>query len=180
MKNIIIKPSTYDTCLASSEAIVDTTYPYLSTQRNQNNKKKVVEDHLIGKVGECAYVNHVYSQGKTCTLPDFEVYGNKSFNRDIEFEGKKIHVKCQPSWSYAWTCRETGGPSWACQPEDKLTSNPEENDYIALLSQVSKYEYRYHGTIQAKLLKDKWKAPLKGSLNKKCLYFKDFEEHVKL
>jgi hypothetical protein len=96
--------------------------------RGKSSNEKLIEDVVVGAMGE--YATYMYLKAKKfqCTKPDYSIYevANKSYSRDMMCNNKHLHIKSQ---STASTKRY--GHSWICQKSDKLVKDPDINDYLA-------------------------------------------------
>lgn len=119
-------------------------------KRKQGNAAKITEDIITGKLGELAAYRFLRSKGIMCAAPDFNIYEarQKSFDADLNFEGKQFHCKSQSRMSAA-----KYGESWILQwggkghgHIDKLFKNRSKNDYLVPM-QVSETEVIIYGII---------------------------------
>lgn len=143
----------------------------LYPKRNQNNVNKILNDIIIGKLGEFAVYNLLKEKSFNLNEPDLLVYDaeHKSFDADLFVNKSKIHVKTQT--------REQGekyGISWCFQPNDKLTTNPDEDDYIFLCT-CDDLTVDIKNFNKAKYYLNFYKEPIKDNLknSKVVLYLKD-------
>ncbi len=103
----------------------------LYAYRGENNKDKMVEDIIIGTLGEWGIYEHLTSLGYTVSEPDMVIYENKrkSYSADLCFDEVNIHVKSQGVESV-----KKYGNSWLLQRSDKVVKNPTEFDIFAFTS----------------------------------------------
>jgi hypothetical protein len=126
-----------------SETSSKTTFDKYS-QRNQNDKSKIILDSYNGKIAEYMVYNTFISTGRIITEPDIKIYDrwHKSFDADLTYTSKtneiyKLHVKncCPHLMSFK--------PSWTFQREDPMFKNNIDNDYLILCTVGKGYNYMY-------------------------------------
>ena len=127
-------------------------------KRNQSNIVKLIQDITVGK-----YCEFIVAEVLQTDPPDVEVYGKnkKSFDADLKKGKYNLHVK---------SCIETMmlQPSWVFQPEDKLTTEPKDNDVIVLCTLTNNIvKFTTH---KAKSLLSLYRPPRKAHLKKKVIY----------
>jgi hypothetical protein len=161
----LIEPDGYQEKLSSmfAEEVYDTNREMYES-RNQSNRKKVIADIYLGKMAEFAVWNLLQKQGKDATFPDIMIYqaNKKSYDADITAGDTKIHVK---------SCIAMGlyPVSWVFQPNDPVTINPSNKDFLALVSiEEDKYFEAYF--IKAIDVIEIYEAPRKEGLDKKVIY----------
>lgn len=121
--------------------------------RGEQSQNKMVEDIIVGTLGEYAVQNYLSKElGRPCTRPDLKIYDkrNKSYSADLTSGDLKIHVKSQ-------SCKSVKryGLSWLFQRKDKLVSEPKDNEYIAFCSVDSDtYEVTIVGFVHPAHLKE--------------------------
>jgi hypothetical protein len=100
----------------------------LYAYRGEPRKEKLVNDILVGALGEWAVEAHLASMGYECTEPDMKIYKTrgKSFDADLYVDDIEIHVKSQGMVSV-----KRYGNSWLLQRNDKIVSEPKENQLFA-------------------------------------------------
>ena len=136
-----------------------------SARTNGFAELKFKADIYIGKMAEFAVYNFISQQGKSVTFPDIEIYqgGKKSFNADLTVNNETpIHVK---------SCMETHGydNSWLFQPNDKLTTEPAENEVIFLVSISPTKEFNAY-ILKAIDYVGHYENPRNEQLKKKVIY----------
>lgn len=138
-------------------------------QRSQVNRQKVLMDIYTGKLAEMAICQILFNKGIKCSYPDFKVYTGfwKSFSADLKIENIwKTHVKSQHK-----SLAERFGLSWSFQSKDKIVSNPDDNDYIAMCLVDDKNVSLMHFKKAIDLV-DKFSDPEKKELTtKKVIYY---------
>lgn len=100
----------------------------LYTYRGETRKDKMIEDVIIGTLGEWAVEAHISSMGYDCTEPDMKIYEKrrKSFSADLYVDDIEVHVKSQGVIS-----AKRYGHSWLLQKHDKIVSDPQDNQIFA-------------------------------------------------
>ncbi len=101
---------------------------HLYSYRGESNTDKMVEDIVIGTLGEWAIYLHLSELGYEVGEPDMEIYTTrrKSFSADLFFNDIKLHVKSQGIVS-----AKRYGNSWLLQRSDKIIANPSDKDMYA-------------------------------------------------
>ncbi len=161
----------------------------LYNYRGESKVSKMIEDIVVGTVGEFAVAKYLRQQGLDCSRPDLKIYEakRKSFEQDllalkvlqedpIKCKQFKIHVKSQ---SVASSKRY--GNSWLLQKSDKVTKDPGNNEYYAftevdglnvtILGVVKCSDVIKHGLLSE--CKVPWYRDTKHAL-----YWMDFEEKL--
>lgn len=141
-------------------------------RRSQENITKILNDIILGKMGEYGVYLMLTKKGLILDKPDIQVYSKekKSFDADLAYKDLKFHIKSQSleqSLKY--------NTSWSFQPNDKLIINPTDNDMI-FLCQVSDLTVNILSYHYAKTYKPYYSDPQKMNLRgkKKVLYYEDF------
>ena len=102
---------------------IDKCYVFANTcsnhcysQRNQNNRDKIINDIIVGKLGEIVAYQYIISKNNKCSMPDFKVYApnEKSWQPDLITDNYKIHVKSQDNQQ-----AKIFGASWTFQLSNK-------------------------------------------------------------
>lgn len=139
-------------------------------KRNQTNIHKIVNDIIVGKVGEFAVYQHLSTTG-VVNEPDLTVYSEnkKTFDADLTTSGFNIHVKSQSRIQ-----SEAYGTSWSFHPTDNLIKNPKPNDviFLCLVDDLTVEILHYD---KASYYLDLYSDPLIKALknHKKVIYFTD-------
>lgn len=96
--------------------------------RGESRRSKIVEDLIVGAIGEWVVYEHLKSLGYECSEPDMKIYEKrrKSFAADLYVDEINIHVKSQ---SLASSKRY--GYSWLMQRHDKAVKNPQDDEIFA-------------------------------------------------
>jgi len=165
-----IDEQTYQRCVKFANDSVKTNIDEYS-RRNQNNIDKIIDDIIIGKMGEFGAYSMLIEKGFTLNEPDLSIYDkkHKSFDADLKTDKFNIHVKSQNiQQKTAFTT------SWLFQSNDKLVTKPDDKDII-VFCQVDGREVEILFYQKAKLLKGLYRDPKKESLrgNKKAIYYQD-------
>jgi hypothetical protein len=161
----LIAPDTYQEKLSdifSKEVFYTNLDKY--KQRNQSDVKKVISDIYIGKMAEFAVWNYLQRDGKDATFPDIMIYlsNKKSYDADITAGDVKIHVKsCVAMGVYPI--------SWVFQPNDPVTINPSNKDFLALVSIEDDNSFNAYFVKAADVLQI-YEKPKKEGLDKKVIY----------
>ena len=161
----LIAPDTYQEKLADmfSKQVFNTNIQKYA-ERNQSDVKKIIADIYIGKMAEFAVWNYLLRDGKDATMPDIMVYSakKKSYDTDITCGDAKIHVK---------SCIAMGvyPVSWVFQPNDPVTINPSNKDFLALVSieEGTIFEAYFFKAMDVMKM---YEAPKKEGLDKKVIY----------
>lgn len=147
-------------------------------ERKQFNKDRIIQQNIIGKIGEFAAMFYLLDQGHECNSPDMKVYDGpkKSFDADLILNGKPLHVKSQSKMtsSYlkcvSWTFQKGGKGAGHVDP---LTQNKCED--LIVFCHVDKKQTMVYGPYKwndvRSLLKDPLLDRLKGI--KQCIYLED-------
>jgi len=104
----------------------------LYTYRGEKNNDKMINDIIVGTLGEYGVYQLISKQGLKCTKPDLKIYTTKrkSFAADLFASNSKhdfsVHVKSQSLES-----EKRYGRSWLFQRSDSLVNAPELCDYMA-------------------------------------------------
>jgi hypothetical protein len=161
----LIAPDTYQEKLADmfSKQVFNTNVEKYA-ERNQSDVKKIISDIYIGKMAEYAVWNYLQRDGKDATFPDIAIYPakKKSYDADITAGDIKSHVKC---------CVAMGvyPISWVFQPNDPVTINPSNKDFLALVSIEEDNSFNAYFIKAADMLQI-YEAPKKVGLDKKVIY----------
>ena len=133
-------------------------------RRKQKNIDKIKIDIYNGKRAEFMVYNWLNKRNNNPSFPDIEIYtgANKSFDADIVANNKNIHVKSCTKSSYE--------SSWVFQPNDNLTKQPLDIDFIFLVEIGEENKLIVISGLKAIEL---YKPPRLEHLNKKCIYFSD-------
>lgn len=100
----------------------------LYTKRGEARIKKILEDIIVGTVGEYGVYKYLKEKEIFVNKPDLTIYDvrNKSFAADLFNDDVIIHVKSQSTKSAL-----RYGNSWLLQRRDKVTREPAPNEYFA-------------------------------------------------
>ena len=164
---IDIKLDDYLKCVQFAHDSIETNLDAYA-RRNQKRIHKILNDIIIGKIAEFGV--HKYLMTKNhLNEPDLKVYNKneKSFDADLKFLNYNIHVKSQSIEQ-----SEKYGISWSFQKQDKLITDPDNNDVIFLCI-VNDLEVIILNYGKANKYKGLYGEPIKESLKftKKVLYF---------
>lgn len=98
--------------------------------RGESNKDKMIEDCIIGTLGEFAAHKYLSDKGIVVSEPDLTIYETKrkSFSADLFNEELKIHVKSQSEKSF-----KRYGMSYLLQRKDRIITSPENNEYFVFV-----------------------------------------------
>ena len=146
--------------------------------RGEQNKAKMIEDIMIGTMGEFGVYAHLKNKGIEVSEPDLKIYEKrkKTFAADLSNEEIDIAVKSQSQSSI-----RKYGVSFLFQRSDKLVSSPGNRAYIAFTS-VDGSVVEIVGIVKAVDLLPYYaecKVPMyRGT--KVALYLKDFQDKISL
>jgi hypothetical protein len=142
---VTLNQETYERCKEFAEKRIDMSKS-LYAYRGEQNKQKMIEDIIIGSMGEFGVFEYLKSKKIEVSLPDLTIYENKrkSFSADMQNDVHCFHVKSQTQNSIS-----RYGHSWLFQRSDKIISSQDEKDIIVLTS-VNELEVTIHATIYAK------------------------------
>lgn len=150
-------------------------------QRNQNNKNRIIQQNITGKIGEFAAMFYLLDKGNQCSCPDTKVYtGNfKSFDADLTLNGRPLHVKSQSKESsdyfncVSWTFQRGGKGMGHTDPLTKKSSND-----LVIFCHVNGKMVNIYGPYNwfdvKKLLRDPLLERLRGI--KQCIYLEDLKK----
>lgn len=100
----------------------------LYAYRGESNMGKMVDDCVIGTIGEWGVFKYLKDMvGITTSKPDMKIYEKrrKSFSADLVHPDYRFHVKSQSIESIS-----KYGRSWLFQKSDKVLNNPEPDEYF--------------------------------------------------
>lgn len=114
-------------CIDFAETRIDMSSK-LYSYRGKTSREKMVEDIVVGTMGEYAVYNYLKSQNVITCKPDTKIYENrrKSYDADLVGPDIKVHVKSQSVDS-----AKKYGNSWLLQKTDKVIKDPGCNEYFA-------------------------------------------------
>jgi hypothetical protein len=126
MSIIKIDKEIVDRCSKFSEERIkssSTLYAY----RGESSKAKMVEDCLIGTLGEWGAYCYLRGVGVEVSEPDMNIYPTKrkSFSADLVSSDCNFHVKSQSLSSF-----KRYGSSWLLQRTDKIVLSPSDSEYF--------------------------------------------------
>lgn len=171
---IIIEQDIYDRCLAFAQERIKGSAG-LYSYRGEVNMGKMVDDVVVGTLGEWAAYLYLKAKGIEVSEPDMVIYAvkRKSFSADLYNGDIKIHVKSQSLKSF----KRYGG-SWLLQRSDKVVKTPEANEYF-IFTRVEGLKVTIQGVCNIKDLADRglWGECSVPSYrhSKIALYLKDLE-----
>lgn len=140
-----------------NQSLIDKCYKFAKTrikgsgdqykQRGEQNSSKIIDDLVIGLLGEYAVYEFFKSIGVPCTKPDLEIYGvdKKSYKADLTTDKNNIHVKSQ-----SFSSLKRYGSSWIFQTYDPLLRTEDPSEMLALVSvNLDKNEANILGFVRA-------------------------------
>jgi len=152
-------------CPLVFERCVDFAYKRISGSkklyeyRGESRHFKMIEDVVIGTVGEWAVYQYLIDLGYEVSEPDMKLYkkNRKSFAADLYVDDILIHVKSQGLKSI-----KRYGHSWLMQKYDKAVSKPDELELMAFTAvNLLTLEVEILGFCWAKdLIFDECKVPM--------------------
>lgn len=154
------------------------TTKHVRARRNQCNKQRIIEQNITGKVGEFAVMFHLLDEGHDMNTPDMEVTRNKSYDADLIWNKRPLHVKSQSiesatRFGTSWTFQK-GGHGYG--HTDPLTNMVLDEDVVFCV--VNGMHVTIHGPYpwaEVKLLlRDPVLERLKGV--KQCIYLEDLKK----
>ena len=150
-------------------------------QRNQFNKERIIQQNIIGKIGEFAAMFYLLDQCKQCSSPDMKIYKGKkkSFDADLVLDNQPLHVKSQSKASsdyfkcVSWTFQKGGKGAGHTDP---LTKRP--LDDLVIFCHVDGQDIEIFGPYQWKDIKPLLKDPILDRLKgiKQCIYLEDLKK----
>ena len=146
---ITLSQEVYDRCKQFADKRIAgsaSVYAY----RGESNKAKMVEDCIIGTLGEFAAFEYLKLKGILVSEPDLNIYENKkkSFAEDLHNDLVKIHVKSQSEKSF-----KRYGSSWLLQRRDRIVTSPTDNEYF-IFTKVIGLEVEIMGVCRIKDIVD--------------------------
>jgi hypothetical protein len=177
-----ITPEQLETCKKFANKVVDTNID-MYKRRNQFDRDKIIDDIIVGKIGEFAVCNMIVTHKKLeCTLPDVMIYGRggKSFDADLS----AWHDKGDKSWYFhvktmKKEAAERWGLSWSFQVEDPLVTDPEafNQHYLALCELIDYTTVDIKTVVKSSEISLCWSDPKLNKLKgiKKVLYWETLE-----
>jgi len=153
------------------------TTKYQRARRNQNNKDRIIQQTITGKVGEFAVMFFLLEKNNEVSTPDMTVTYNKSFDADLTCNKIPLHVKSQrkessDKFGVSWTFQKGG---YGHGHTDPLT-NKSLNEDVVFCHVDGKYVKiygPYPWTKVKPLLRDPMLKRLKGI--KECIYLEDLK-----
>jgi hypothetical protein len=144
----------------------------LYKHRGEPRVEKIIQDIIVGKLGEVAAYQYLIDRGYKVKKPDFEIYETrrKSYGADLVTDcGLNVHVKSQSQDS-----RKKYGSSWLFQKSDSLVKLPQDDDYILMVS-VENLEADILGIVRAEDLLEVYAEPkvFRYKHTKRALYLDD-------
>ena len=124
---ITLEPSIVEKCKKFAEDRVVLSAK-LYKHRGETKTEKMIEDIIIGTMGEFGVYNYLSSKGVVVSEPDLQIYDkrNKKHGADLIGTEHRINIKSQSTSSI-----KRYGHSWLFQRTDKLVSVPSDMEYCA-------------------------------------------------
>lgn len=148
----------------------------LYAYRGESKSDKMIQDIVIGTIGEWAIKEYFDLHGMDCTVPDMTIYekNNKSYNADLLINYYDVHVKSQGIKS-----AKLYGNSYLVQRSDKVVKEPSDKDLFAFAEvDLDNNEVRILGFCPAKrMIYGECKVP-RYRHTKKAIYIKDLKDRV--
>lgn len=168
----------WDACYEFARKEIVTT-ERMRNKRGQFNRKKMIYDTTVGKMGEWAVCWLFWQQNLDCSEPDMEIYEKhrKSFDADLIYDGVELHVKSQ--------CEEAArryGTSFVFQKggqgrghTDPIIRSGDGQAIFAVVYESTRFVEIY-GPITTETLRQNLRDPKLDYLKhtKACLYLEDF------
>lgn len=150
----------------------------LYKHRGEKNVSKMIDDIIVGTMGEWGGYEFLKYHGVKTSKPDMRIYEKKkkSFAADLISDDHLFHLKSQNEIS-----RKRYGPSWLLQRRDKVVAEPKDNEFF-ILTCVKDLEVEILACIQ---IKDIVESQLWGECrvpsyrhSKVALYLNDLEGKI--
>lgn len=121
---ITLTQEIYDRCKEFAEKRIELS-KNLYAYRGEQKKEKMIEDIIIGTLGEWGAFEYLKSKGILTSEPDMVIYETrrKTFSADIANKDFNFHIKSQSASSAS-----RYGNSWLFQKSDKITHSPDYRD----------------------------------------------------
>lgn len=164
------------TCKTFAEKEYQTTWKQRA-RRNQTNKERIIQQTITGKIGEFAVMFFLLDQGHTVTSPDMEVTYNKSFDADLTWNNRPLHVKSQrmqssQQFGISWTFQKGG---YGRGHTDPLTNKILDEDVV--FCHVNEKNVNIYGPYPWSKVKSLLRDPVLDRLKgiKECIYLEDLK-----
>ena len=167
----------HDLCHSYARNELDSTFAQ-KKRRNQFNKNAMVHQTTTGKIAEWGVALHFIDQQRSISDPDMKVYeaAGKSFDADLQLDGKDLHVKSQSVDS-----AKRFGTSWMFQYGGRGFGHTDpllkkENGLVAFcVVDFDNKKVIIHGLCNFDTLRKRLREPVKESLKqtKRCIYLED-------
>lgn len=161
-------------CRDFAEKEYETT-KFQRARRNQNNKERIIEQTIVGKIGEFAVMFCLLDQNHQVSSPDMEITTNKSFDADLVWNNRPLHVKSQSVQSssrfgVSWTFQKGG---WGGGHTDPLTQKVLDEDVV--FCHVDNKKCKIYGPFPWSKVKGLLRDPVVKRLRgiKQCVYLED-------
>jgi len=140
-----ISDEIYNKCLEFAHKRIEGSSG-LYAYRGEQNRNKMIEDCLIGTLGEWGAHSYLLTKGIKVSEPDLNIYETKrkSFAADLSNADYSIHVKSQSLKSF-----KKYGASWLLQRSDRIVKEPTDKDYFVFVKVNSK-EVEIMGTCKVR------------------------------
>jgi len=142
--------------------------------RGEHRRQKIFSDIFQGTLAEFA-VQKALSEIAPMSAPDLTIYDakDKSYSKDLEFNGIHIHVKSQSIDS-----SKRYGISWVFQLRDSLLESSDPNAVLALCLIHGHLEVKVLGYLKAKDACFKDLKIRHYGKTKKAVYFEDVKDYI--
>lgn len=116
----------YDKCKNFANKRIEGS-SYLYAYRGESSKNKMIDDCVIGTLGEWAAYYYLKNKGIKVSEPDMNIYParRKTFNADLFNKELRVHVKSQSDKSFKYY-----GASWLLQKKDRIVLTPDDDEFF--------------------------------------------------
>ncbi len=156
------------------------TTKHVRANRKQFNQERIIHQTTIGKIGEFAVMFALLEKGHAINSPDMEITMNKSFDADLCWNNRPLHVKSQSRKS-----AEKFGTSWTFQKggygnghTDPLTKKVLDEDVVFCV--VDEKKVIIYGPYPWMKVKPLLRDPVLERLKKikQCVYLEDLKSET--
>jgi hypothetical protein len=139
--------------------------------RNQRNPVVRQKQLWKGKIGEFAVYQFLLKEGEEPSKPELTAERQTKHNPDLVGFKNKINFHVKTSFEI-----RAEGRSWVFEKNNRLTTSPNDNDYLCLCSMIAEPNtIRIDLIERASYFVGQYKPPINENLvTKCCIYAKDF------
>lgn len=146
-------------------------------KRNQTNKQRIIQQTVTGKIGEFAVMFHLLDQNHDVSTPDMDVTYKKSFDADLIWNNRPLHVKSQQrqsskQYGTSWTFQKGG---YGKGHTDPLTNKVVDEDVV--FCHIDGKHVTIYGPYPWSKVKSLLRDPVLDRLKgiKQCIYLEDLK-----